>query len=189
VKGTLVGAAIGAAIATTVASLISQSAARAQSVWRPAVDPRPPTGGRPPSGRPGSSRPGPTPRRVTSARSGPTGGTDRTVTDRRWHLWLVATASALGAFVLALGLVTVVELSAGRSLSSIFGGPMSGTTVGGVFDGVSPSTTVAPTTTTTTSTTTTTTTVPATTTSTVPATTTTIPATTTTVPGISTGNS
>ena len=98
----------------------------------------------------------------------------RTAVERRWRLSIAAVASALAAFVLGLGVVTLVEVSAGRSLSSIFGGPKSGTTVGGVINGVSPSsTTTTPTTTSTTSTTTN----PATTSTTSTTTT------TTTVPG------
>ncbi|HXQ63006.1 MAG TPA: hypothetical protein VN796_11785 [Acidimicrobiales bacterium] len=164
VKGTLIGAAIGAAVATTVASLVAQSAARAHGFLKQPIG-----AGRPPSGieRVEAHRP----RGATgpSATEGGTAGT-RADAQRRWRWALMAAASALGAFVLALGLVTVVELSAGRSLSSIFGGPASGTTVGGVIDGVSPPSTTTTSTTSTTSSTTTTTTTPS-------------PTTTTSVPG------
>jgi len=173
VKGTLIGAAIGAAVATTVASLVAQSAARAREALK----------------RPVVSSHTPSPPRMRIAKPAPDRAAD-TSADRRWRLLLVGAASTLGAFVLALGVVTLVELSAGRSLSSIFGGTKSGTTLGGVIDGVSPpstttTTTTTSTTTTTTTTPTTTTTVPTstTTTSTNSTTTTTTPVTTTTTAG------
>jgi len=169
VKGTLIGAAIGAAVATTVASLVAQSATRAHDALR-----RPAAPGRAPSHPSAGDR--------TRARRPAAEGSS----DRRWRVLLVAAGSMLGAFLLALGVVTLVELSAGRSLSSIFGGTNSGTTVGGVIDGVSPppsTTTTTTTTTTSTTSTTTTTTSPTTTTAATVPTTTTVPgATGTTVP-------
>jgi hypothetical protein len=96
---------------------------------------------------------------------------------KRLRTAIVVTASALAAFVLAILVVTLIELGAGRSLSSIFGGPKSGSTVGGVFNGVTPSatTTTVPSPTSTTSSSSTTT-----------ASTTSTTSTTTTAPGSTT---
>lgn len=125
----------------------------------------------------------------TRAGSGPANvrfDSRRVAARSRWRLPLVVVASTVCAFVLAVGIVTVVELGAGRSLSSLFGGPPSGTTVGGVVNGVATTTT-----TTTTPKTSTTTTAPATATTTAPSrstttstssATTTSPTTTTTAP-------
>jgi gas vesicle protein len=104
---------------------------------------------------------------------------------RRIRVATIGLASALAAFVVALGIVTVIELAAGSSLSSMLGGPSSGTTVGGLVNGVSSATTAPPSSkTTATSPAVTPTTTSSTTSTTVPVTTTTKPpiATTTTAP-------
>lgn len=125
------------------------------------------------------------------------GGRGRRRFQRRW----VVAASVVGVFVLALGIVTVVEAIAGRPLSSLVGGSNTtgGTSFGNVFSGgthgppASTTTTTSTSTTTTTapSSTTTTTTTPLTssTTTTTPSTPTTTTTTTTTPSGSGTGRS
>ncbi len=153
VKGTLVGAAVGATVATSVASLVSQSTARPQLAIKRSVS----TG----TGVTGQQHPSPStdvrgsveasavlvaPAGIAVSYSPPRTGRASAPThvrhrhqEGRWRPPMVATVSAVTAFVLALCLVTLVELGAGRSLSSLFGGPKSATTVGGVINGVSPS--------------------------------------------------
>lgn len=101
--------------------------------------------------------------------------------------WVVVVGSVVGVFVVALGIVTVVEVIAGRPLSSVMGASTthSGTSAQHLFTGTAPSTapktttstTAPPASTTTTSSSTTTTTTPSASSST---TTTTTPSTTTT---------
>jgi hypothetical protein len=99
---------------------------------------------------------------------------------RRWTIVL----SVVAAFVVALGVVTVVELIAGRPLSSLVGGSTTtgGTSAGNILSPSATTTTTSSTTTTTSSTTTTTssTTTTSTTTPSTSTTTTTTPSSTTT---------
>ena len=182
VKGTVVGAAVGAAVATAVSAVVEQSGNRAQEVVkRSTLVSRP--------GQPSATEPD------ALDLSLPLPGERPAAARSRWRPSEAVLLTALVGFGVALLFVTLVELGVGRSLSSVFGGPHSGTTVGGVIGGVAPATsttttTVPPTTSTSTSsTTTTTTTAPTTTTTASPeattTTTTTAPVPTTTVPAAS----
>lgn len=214
VKGTLIGAAIGSAVASSVAALVSQSLRRTRDVVRKAGvtvlarhGPSTSTVGDVEASERLSTpiadhEASPVQQPDTKAVGHPDAmenTTEKSVASepdsaapeedarsrRRWKLALVGAGSALAAFLLALAIVTIVEVGAGRSLSSIFGGPKSGTTVGGFFSPPhsSPSTSVPASSTTTTSSTSTTV-APTTTAPAQGATTTTAPSTTTTAPGV-----
>lgn len=216
VKGTLVGAAIGSAVASSVAAVVSQSVHRTREVVRkagitvvarhstatttvgdveaserlssPIADHEAGPSPQAETAPVGEPDPG-EPRRDQRATSDDTGAlADAERSMRRWRLTLLGVGSALAAFLLALGILTIVEVGAGRSLSSIFGGPKAGTTVGGFFSPPRSSTTTSvPSTTTTTAVPSSTTVAPTTTTQPGQTTTTTAPTsgTTTTSVGVS----
>ncbi|MGH9090696.1 MAG: hypothetical protein ACRDZR_04825 [Acidimicrobiales bacterium] len=170
-KGTLVGIALGSVVATTATALVVQSLERTHEAVRQAVhDPdRTQLLRRPGSSRPagtvtgraedtaltegtgaetaatGAARPGAPARPGGDGTRASAGG----ASIGRWRIrWPVLAASVLAVFVVALGVVTGIELLAGKPLSSVFGSgnANSGTSLGNV---VSPPSTTTSTTTTT----------------------------------------
>jgi cell division septation protein DedD len=123
-----------------------------------------------------------TPRRRLRGRTGSTSRRTTAVLRPR-PLSAIILTTALVAFTIALGAVTLFEVGVGRSLTSLLGGPRSGTTVGAVINGVAATTTTttSPTATTSPSATTPATTSPSSATTATTTTTSTVPSTTTTV--------
>jgi hypothetical protein len=207
VKGTIIGVAIGSMAATIGTTVAAHSIERTRDAVNKVVvrDPTQPSllrqfgisrlGGTVASAKvagpvernpvqSGSETAGVGHEQLDSTVQGPEADEDgeRTPLLQRRFRWPVLVGSIVAAFVLALGVVTSIELIAGKPLSTLFGvhnSPKSGTSIGGT---ISPPP-AAPTTTTTTSTTTTSTT---TTSTTAPgSTTTTFPGETTTTSGSS----
>jgi hypothetical protein len=179
VTGTIVGVALGSAAATVGSAFVFQSLeqghAKVKEVigkpgqgfgFHPPPPPPPPPMGIGPSAWEATPthRPAPPLPPPLYAQSRDPG--------RRWSIF----ATVALVFALSLGLVTLIELAAGESLSSALGqhGSSASTSIGGLF---------APGTSTTTTTTTTTTTRPTTTTTSTPASSTTTSSTTTTTTG------
>ena len=165
VKGTIVGVAIGSVAATTGTALMIESIDRTNKAVKQAVVRTPEhTGlllrlrGTKAVGtvEPGATHPS---------------GTAHT------FRWPVAIGAVIAVFLVSLGLVTVVELIAGRPLADLFGRGNGGTTVEKIFENT-PTTLPPPV-----ATTTTTTSTPTTSTTTSSSTTTTVPSSSTTTSG------
>lgn len=208
VKGTVIGVAIGSAVATMGTALVAQSIERGHKVVTQVVPDQVRTGwlrhlgATQTVGEPTAS----TPSTVSApdAQVAPAGAATETVGPppaspplvarprSRPPRGLVLAVSVVGAFLLALVFVTVLELVAGKPLAGLLGvhgAPSSGSSVGNIVSPPPATTTTSTTTTTTSTTTTSTTTTTTTTTTTVPtSTTTTAPGatTTSTLPGATT---
>jgi hypothetical protein len=139
VGGTVTGAAVGSVIATTATAIYTNSLRRANEklltlrVLEGRVPrrsgPADPSVAEPADGATGVMGGS----EVTASVPATTASTASTAAHRRW----VMAATVLGVFLIAMATVTVVELAAGRPLSSLFGGghDKGGTSVGGVLGG------------------------------------------------------